>query len=38
MICKPNVWSEHEFGGHLENEYQQRDIITGSDYHKHKMF
>jgi len=22
--------TEHEFGGHLENEYQQRDIITGS--------
>lgn len=37
MLCKPNIWSEKEFGGYLENTNSKDNIITGSTNQKHIM-
>lgn len=37
MICPPKKWSDSEYGGFLNNNILQNNIITGSEYHKHKI-
>lgn len=37
MICKPNVWSDTEFGGFISNSIIKNIIITGSHQHGHKI-
>ena len=29
MICKPNKWSDTEYGGFLNNIFEEKNIITG---------
>jgi hypothetical protein len=37
MLCKPNLWSDDNYGGLLGNAKEKKSIITGSIQHKHKM-
>ena len=37
MICEPNKWTDNSFGGYLENTQIKRNLITGSNYHNHKI-
>ena len=37
MICEPVEWSKTQYGGYLQNSIQQESIITGSNYHNHKI-
>ena len=37
MICKPNLWSQDNFGGYLLNEDLKEKLITGSSQHDHHI-
>ena len=37
MVCEPNPWSDHSFGGYLENKFEKKSLITGSSQHKHTV-
>lgn len=37
MICKPNLWSEDQYGGFLLNDSKKIDIITGKDNMNHEI-
>jgi hypothetical protein len=37
MICPPAKWSDSKYGGYMENEYYQNDLITGNKLHNHKI-
>lgn len=37
MVCKPLPWSEENYGGFIENQYNKDSINTGSNYHGHKI-
>lgn len=37
MICPPNKWDDHNYGGFLENKINHKDLITGSNHHTHNI-
>lgn len=37
MICKPNLWSDNEYGGFVTNKIIKHSLITGSENHSHKI-
>lgn len=37
MLCEPIKWNDDTFDGYLLNSTQQESLITGSNFHKHKV-
>ena len=37
MICELNPWNIDSYGGFLDNKVIKNDIVTGSNYHGHKL-
>lgn len=37
MICKPNLWSDSNYGGFLLNIENEKSLITGSEHHSHSL-
>ena len=37
MICKPNIWSDKQYGGYLNNRIIKNELITKTNIHSHQM-
>lgn len=37
MICKPLKWEEQSYGGFILNSIEKKDLIRGSEIHKHVL-